>query len=301
MDNLIEAYINETYHPDLVDTMRKAFSLFEAFELPDYESEFIDLLMMEDMESSQNTQDHFTTILHKKLDTVIQCHLIIPMEAAHIHEKVGLIEALYNIQHLTDYSSIVHTLEADYDPIERLAEVLSTCGELTPIAIENMILEFNPSILETLKQFVYAKESETDTILTSTQEFQRKIIRNLRSFKDFLDSDLALIFKGKPAIGLTMLESNVMVGQDLELYIPFIDAQLKHQDYPKLALDVYSIILLSDEGYNNPVGTFKKNCGWLLDDLTAISKVDPLYMTIANAFDKYKLTLTTERQNDEQA
>lgn len=301
MDNLIEAYINETYHPDLVDTMKKAFSLFEAFELPDYESEFLDLLMMGDMESSQNVQDHFTTILHKKLDTVIQCHLISPMEAAHIHEKVGLIESLYNIQHLTDYTSIVHTLEADYDPIERLAEVLSVCGEMTPLAIENIILDFNPSILETLKQFVYAKEAETNTILTSTQELQRKIIKNLRAFKDFLGTDLALSFKGKSTIGLQMLESNVMVGQDLELYIPFIDAQLKHQDYPKLALDIYSIILLSGEGFSNPVGVFKKNCGWLLDDLIAISKVDPLYMTIANAFDKYKLTVTTERQNDEQA
>ena len=219
MDNLIEAYINETYHPDLVDTMKKAFSLFESFELPD-----------------------FTTILHKKLDTVIQCHLISPMEAAHIHEKVGLIESLYNIQHLTDYTSIVHTLEADYDPIERLAEVLSVCGEMTPLAIENIILDFNPSILETLKQFVYAKEAETNTILTSTQELQRKIIKNLRAFKDFLGTDLALSFKGKSTIGLQMLESNVMVGQDLELYIPFIDAQLKHQDYPKLALDIYSIM-----------------------------------------------------------
>lgn len=301
MDNLIEAYINETYHPDLVDTIRKAFSLFEAFELPDYESEMIDLLMVGDMETSQNIQDHFTTLVHKQLDRVIQCHLIIPMEAAHIHEKVSLIEALYNVQHLNDYSSIVHTLEADYDPLERLADVLSTCSEMTPLAIENMILKFNPSILDTLKQFVYGKEADTKTILTDSQELQRKIIHNLRSFKDFLDSDLALIFKGKQAIGLMMLESNVMVGQDLELYIPFIDAQLKHQDYPKLALDVYSIILLSDEGFNNPVGTFKKNAGWLLDDLTAISKVDPMFMTIANAFDKYKLTIETERQNNEQA
>lgn len=300
MDNLIEAYIGETFHPDLVDTIKKAFSLFEAFELPDYESEFIDLLMMEDMELSQNVQDHFTTILHKQIDTIIQFHLITPMEASHIHEKVSLLEALYNIQHLNDYTTIIHTLEADYDPLERLAEILSSCSEMTPLAIENMILDFNPSILDTLKQFVYGKETDTKTILTDNQELQRKIIRNLRTFKDFLTTNLALSFKNHTGIGLQMLESNVMVGQDLELYIPFVDAQLKHTDYPKLALDIYSIILLSSEGYINPVGVFKKNAGWLMDDLTAISKVDPLIMILTNAFDKYKLTLETEQQNHEE-
>lgn len=292
MDELIASYIEETFHPDLNDTIHRAFNLMENFELPDYESAFIDLLMVEDTDLPQNIQDHFTTILHQKLDEILHAHLIKPMEAAHLHEKVGLLTGLFNIQHMSDYTSIIHTLEASYDDIERLAEVLSNCCEMTPIAIENMIDEFNPSILETLKQYVYGVERNTATIMTDQAELERKIIRNLRLFKEyFADSKQTYT-----PLGLYMLESDALVGQDLELYVPFIDAQLKHTDYPKLAVDVFSLLLLTEKGYLNPVDTFKKCSGWLLDDLTAITRVDPLLLSLSSAFDKFKHLKSTETE-----
>lgn len=293
MDELIASYIENTFHPDLNDTIHRAFALMESFELPDYESEFIDLLMVEDLDLPQNTQDHFTTILHKKLDEILHAHLIKPLEAAHLHEKVGLLTALFNVQHLADYTSIINTLEASYDDLERLSEVLSHCCEMTPLAIENIIDEFNPSILETLKTYIYGVERDTKTILTDEVLLRRKIIQNLRLFKEFMEN------KNNSAtpLGLFMLESDAMVGQDLELYVPFIDAQLKHTNYPKLAVDVFSLILLTEKGYLNPLGEFKKCSGWLLDDLTAISKVDPLIVSLSSAFDKFKYVKTTEAGN----
>ena len=293
MDELIASYIENTFHPDLNDTIHRAFALMESFELPDYESEFVDLLMVADTELPQNVQDHFTTILHKKLDEILHAHLIKPLEATHLHEKVGLLTALFNVQHMADYTSIIHTLEASYDDIERLSEVLSHCCELTPLAIENIIDEFNPSILDTLKQYVYGIEQDTNTVLTDQALLERKIIQNLRLFKEFVKNDKEPV----TPLGLFMLESDAMVGQDLELYVPFVDAQLKHTNYPKLAVDVFSLLLLTEKGYLNPLGEFKKCSGWLLDDLTAISKVDPLIVSLSSAFEKFKHMKASEAEN----
>jgi hypothetical protein len=293
MDELIATYIENTFHPELVDTIHRAFALMDSFQLPDYETAFINLLMVEDLEMSQNVQDHFTTILHQKLDELLHAHLIKPMEASHLHEKVGLLTALFNVQHLSDYTSIIHTLEASYDDGERLAEILSHCCELTPLAIENMIDDFNPSILETLKQYVYALEKDNNIVLTDQALLERKIIQNLRLFKEFIKNDA----KPVTPLGLFMLESDAMVGQDLELYVPFVDAQLKHTDYPKLAVDVFSLLLLTEKGYLNPLGEFKKCSGWLLDDLTAITKVDPLIVSLSSAFEKFKHVKAVEAEN----
>lgn len=293
MDELIATYIENTFHPEMNDTIHQAFYLMDNFALPDYESEFIDLLMMEDNAVPQNTQDHFTTILHKKLDMLLHAHLIKPLELTHLHEKVGLLNGLFNIQHLDDYTSVICTLEADYDDAERLAEVLSVCCELSPLAIENMIDEFNPSILETLKQYVYGLETNTKVIMTDEAELHRKIIKNLKLFKEFTK----LTYNTESTLGLFMLESGAMVGQDLELYVPFIDAELKITDYPKLALDVFSLILLTDKGYLNPLAVFKKCSGWLLDDLTAIMKVDPIVVQISSGFEKFKHQKAQETDN----
>jgi hypothetical protein len=297
MDLLIEAYIQETFHPDLVDTMKKSFRLMDDFDLPDYESEMIELLMMEDMDLPQNTQDHFVTCLHKQLDRILHFHLILPMEISSIYEKTELVEALFNIQHLADYSEIINTLEADYDPIEIFSEVMSHCCEMPALAIENMVLKFNPSIIESLKTYIYNKQADTGVILTDVDERKRKIIRNLRTFKDFLTTKPLQFYKETNALGLSILEAGALVGQDLTLYVPFIDTHLQGTNYPQLAIDIYSVLLISKEGFDNTLGTFRKNSGWLLMDLLTISKVDPLVVNIAGAFDKYKLTLEMQKDN----
>lgn len=297
MDNLIEAYLQETFHPDLVDTMRKAFRLMDDFDLPNYEDEYLDLLMMEDMDLAQNIQDHFTTLLHKHLDAILQFHLITPMESTHLFEKTELVSALYQFQHLIDYAEVLHALEGDYDPEERFAQAMSQCCELTPLGIENMLWHMNPSIVESMISYIYNKQSDTSTILTDKEERNRKIVSNVRLFKSFLETKPFNFYDEVEALGIHMLSANALPGQALTLYVPFVDAQLKHTNYGKLAVDLYSLLILSAEGFDNPVDTFKKNSGWLMDDLLAISKTDPLFMMVANAFDKYKLKLTMEKDN----
>lgn len=283
MDPLIETYIHRTFHPETVDSIAHSFRLMDAFELQDYEQDFVELLMVEDMDLAQNVQDRFTTLLHIKLDKIIHAHLLLLNDAATLYEKNAIAEGFLNIQELEDYSNIIIVLEAGYDPEEKLAQILSQCCTLQPLAIEILIERFDPATLDMLKTYIYNKEANDGKIMTSFTELQKKIIKNLRTLKAFT--------AGKSCLGLMLMNAGMLIGQPLERYMPFVDDSMRNNDYDQLALDVFSLILLTDEGFNNPVITFRKRSGLLLDNIMQISRVDALVAQLSAAFETYKSNL----------
>lgn len=287
MDPIIEAYIKSTFHPDLVDVIAEAFRIMTEFDLQDFDLEMIDLLMTEEMDQPQNIQDHFTTLLHSKLDIVVHAHLIRLSETTPLHEKVAFLEGLFAIQHQADYSAIGSLLENEFSPEDKFAEVLAHCSTLTATAIFTMIDRIDPAIIESLKQFIATKEGNEGKLTTPYTDTQREIIKNLRQFKTFL--------KGKTAMGVLLAESHVLLGQPLERYVPYADELLKSTNYEQVALDVYSLLLLTPEGHINPLFAYRKHTGLLLDTLEASSRVDVLLTGLVGAFEKFKDTTNIVR------
>lgn len=289
MDPVIDAYIQETFHPEKCQVIVQAFQVLEDFAFPDFQSPYVELVMTMDQYNAQDVQDHFTTKLHEQLDFVVHSHMIRLNEATPIWEKVNICEALFKIQNLDDYTNIAVVLESELDPEEKMADVLSQCCALTVHGLLPYVFEVSDSVISQLKTYIHEKEETEGKTLTSFTELQKKIIQNLRLFKAFLESEK------RHAVGIFLLEHNVLIGQPLERYIPFVDECLRANDYEQVALDAYSLILLTDEGYNNPIHHFKKNTGLLLDDLHSITKVDVLINQIAAGFERFKNDLKTEK------
>lgn len=289
MDPVIEAYIEQTFHPEKCQIIIQIFDVLEAFAYPDYQSPYVNLIMTMDNYNQQDVQDHFTTLLHEQLDYVVHAHLIRLNEATPLWEKVNICEALAKIQNLDDYSNIAVVLESELDPEEKMADVLSQCCALTVHGLLPYIFNVEDSVLKQLKKYIQEKEETEGVTLTSFTELQKKIIKNLRSFKAFLEEEK------RHAVGIFLLENNVLIGQPLERYVPFVDECLRASDYEQVALDIYSLILLTDEGFNNPIHHFKKHTGLLLDDLHSISKVDILVNQIAGRFEMFKAKLKTTK------
>lgn len=283
MDTLIEGYIKNTFHPDFCDLIKEAFILMDNFELPDYEFDFVNLLLSSDDAMPQATQDHFTTLIHQKLDFIIHSHLITLNDTTALHQKVAVLEGLYAVQHLNDYSNIVTILDSEYDHEEKLAEILEQVANITSLEFLTILKKFDKAILDTLKNYIYGKELNEGKIFTSYTETQRNIINNLKLFKKFNND--------KKCLGIHLLDSSVLIGAPLKAYVPYVNDYLTNNDYKQLSLDLFSLLLLSNEGFNNPILAFRKHSGLLLDDLHSITKIDTLLTGLMLSFDKYKNNL----------
>lgn len=283
MDPLIEGYIQETFHSDTCDTLRRCFELFDLFEYPDAELNFINLLMTEDHDSPQAIQDHFTTFIHEQLDYILHAHLVKLNESVYLHQKVALVDGLFAIQHLNDYSSIVHALESSLDDEEKFSEVISHCCSLQPMAVMSVLQSVDGGMLNNLKQFINEREVEEGKTMTSFTELQKKIIDNIRLFKMYMGD--------RHAIAFMMVDANVIIGQPLERYVTFIEDVLKNDDHDQLAIDIFSLLLMTDEGINSPIQCFRKHTGLLLDDLHSVSRIDTLLLGIEGDFEKFKVNI----------
>ena len=60
------------------------------------------------------------------------------------------------------------------------------------------------------------------------------------------------------------------------------------RNFDELIVNIFSLILLTDEGLNNPLLVFRKHSGTLLSDLQSITKVDTGITHLQLAFDKWK-------------
>ncbi len=280
MDILVEGYLKAVFHPETIDTIHHAFDLFEKFDLQDYESDFVNLLMAADDQLPQATQDHFITFVHQKIDLILHAHLLNLSEFTPLHQKVAVLDGLYAVQHLNDYSNIITILEGEFSHEEKLAEVLAQVCDITAMAFLSVLDGFDQTTIDTLKNFVYGKLGNEGHLVSTYTERQLKIVELMKEFKKFR--------QGKNCLGLMLLDSNVLIGQPLDSYVPYINDYLTSQDYDELIVNIFSLILLTDEGLNNPLLVFRKHSGTLLSDLQSITKVDTGITHLQLAFDKWK-------------
>lgn len=284
MDILISNYLQDSFTPELKTQLQTAFRLYDSFELQDYESDFIDLLMMQEMSHAEDTHDQFIMIVNEKLDFIINEHRLKLTDEATLYHKVQILEALYAVQHLNDYSNIAIVLESNEDPEIQLTDILSQLCELKAATIFPLIESFDPSALDLLKQFVYGREEATGMPMTSLIELQKKVLENFKLFLVFAEKNL----KTQKPLAVHVVESGFMVGQPLERYIPFVKDGLNAVNFDQLSVDVLSIILLTDEGYNNPLITYRQHSHLLLDELTIITRVDSILVHILGLFETYR-------------
>lgn len=283
MDLLTSKYFEANFNPEVVNLFSRTFNAFDDFNLPDYEIGYANVLGMEDNISPEDMKDAIVGLTYDNIKTIFEAHSFQLNSEATFSERVEILEGLYKLQGLSDYTTVMAELGTSETEDEKFAEVLSQVTTLSTETILSILGQVEPIFIETLQSFVEEKEKALGHKLTSSVELQRKIVDNLKTFKAFMDSEL----KQKTAIGFTVVDSNVILGQPLESYMPFVKDGLVSGDLDQLTLDIYSVILLTDEGYNDPLVTYRKYSHLLLDDAMSIARVDSLLLNLISKYHTY--------------
>lgn len=278
LDFQLNDYINSTFTPELEEDISVAFQLLYAFELPDPEIDFLNIITSESYLDSNDMQDQFILILHSKLDYLLSQHKLTLADTSSLYIKTQILAACYAMMYLEDYTHILVTLESELSDLEKLSAILSEHSVLSEIDVLTSVTNVDPSFLSTLATYAYSKADEA---ITTEEELSTEIIENTKLLKQLVNFE---------TLGYLLLKDRVTTNLSLENYINFIGGP---ETIPNPSLDVYathifSILLLTKNNLNGVLLTYRKHSHLLVTDPNLITAVDVKLIELIAKLTDYK-------------
>ena len=278
LDFQLNDYINSTFTPELEEDISVAFQLLYAFELPDPETDFLNLITSESYLDSNDMQDQFILILHSKLDYLLSQHKLTLADTTSLHIKTQILTACYAMMYLEDYTHILVTLESELSDLEKLSAIISEHSVLSEIDVLASVTNVDPSFLSTLATYAYSKADEA---ITTEEELSLEIIENTKLLKQLVNFE---------TLGYLLLKDRVTTNLSLENYINFIGGP---ETIPNPSLDVYathifSILLLTKNNLNGILLTYRKHSHLLVTDPNLTTAVDVKLIELIAKLTDYK-------------
>ena len=278
LDFQLNDYINSTFTPELEEDISVAFQLLYAFELPDPEIDFLNLITSESYLDSNDMQDQFTLILHSKLDYLLSQHKLTLTDTSSLYIKTQILAACYALMYLEDYTHILITLESDLTDLEKLSAILSEHSVLSETDVLTSVTNVDPTFLSTLATYAYSKADEA---ITTEEELSTEIIENTKLLKQLVNYE---------TLGYLLLKDRVTTNLSLENYINFIGGP---ETIPNPSLDVYathifSILLLTKNNLNGILLTYRKYSHLLVTDPNLTTAVDVKLIELIAKLTDYK-------------
>ena len=278
LDFQLNDYINSTFTPELEEDISVAFQLLYAFELPDPEIDFLNIITSDSYLDSNDMQDQFTLILHSKLDYLLSQHKLTLTDTSSLYIKTQILTACYALMYLEDYTHILITLESELSDLEKLSAILSEHSVLSEIDVLTSVTNIDPTFLSTLATYAYSKADEA---ITTEEELSTEIIENTKLLKQLVNFE---------TLGYLLLKDRVTTNLSLENYINFIGGV---ETIPNPSLDVYathifSILLLTKNNLNGILLTYRKYSHLLVTDPNLTTAVDVKLIELIAKLTDYK-------------
>jgi hypothetical protein len=281
MDEMIVSFIDNYFSDEAREDIYKSFSLFDLFEHQNAYSGFVDIITNASYVTSDSLKDCFVNELNKQLDYVLKEHTVILVPDATIEQKNAILHAFGLLQYLEDYTSIILTLESLTTDEEQLSSILSGLSGLDEMTIISIVEFFDPDILQQLKKFIYIKESE------EKMEVNSDLIHNLKVF---------FKLNNREYLGVHLLKNNVLLGAKFESYLQYFENEITVGTPEEVALNILSIIYMSEDGYKEPLLTYREHSLQLLHDVNKVSAVEVLIIKLVNSLEEYKKALNEKNR-----
>jgi hypothetical protein len=273
MDNLIKEYILTKYMPELQIELFRAFNFFTLYNYVDHELPFINLLMAEDLNETQELQDQFIHIVFSQQETIFKAHLLTVSDHATLFERNELLEVFLQIQNLQDYSHIEAILHSTKDPVHATALVIEKLSSLTELQALDVLMEIDTLAFEQLKNYVSKQTLLRNSTTKTYTEIGQKIVNNMRDFISFTEN--------KNLLGRVLMDDGVLLDQPIPRYKNYFKNNiLDNKDQKETALQILSVLYLEEKGIDRPLESFREYASLFFSDITTISQMEHQINTV---------------------
>lgn len=255
MIDAIMLFAEDTFADEVVDNIRKSFSLFEAYDYQDAYQGMYEIATDESSTTIDSRMSLFIIELCSQLDFIVKQHLILVDDDTTLKQRLVLLDALYRLQHLESYAAIDAILGSEQDPIDKMSLILEDLTEYDQGYFLTILKEVDRRSIFLLEKFVETKLSPEET-----KPVDKKLIERIKLFNHTL---------GKENIGCAMVEAGMAVGYPFDVYLPFISNDILDDSDEVTALNILSVLYITDTQYGQMVQVFRE----VADKLMPIDKV----------------------------
>lgn len=280
MDQLVRQYAVDHFPPTMLDIINDTFSIFDSFELLGYNDDFVNLLMQQEYMSPVDVSDAYMALLINKQNYILEQHKIVLVQEATLEQRNELLRGLHLLLDLYDYTPVINILESFAIDEEKLTAILALVCNLDDSTIFSLLESVASETITTLRDYVYKKLKD------DSQPIIHGNIKNIKLFRNYIGHSEYLAKK--------MVESNIPMGLCIGAYLPVIANALQNKTIEELAIDVYSVLMMTNSK-DSPVMQFKNCSQSMFSDIKTISDVGASLIKIDLAFNKYILETTHEK------
>lgn len=281
LDELIYGYTIDNYTPQLSDELFRSFELLFVFDKGFNDSEFVELVMDKDNQDNENLKDIILAKLKAKINYVLAEHTIKLQPETDFFICNEILSSLLLLQSLDDYTDVATILESQLDKEEKLATVIAYTSTLRESDVYPVLDSFSEDLITSILSYIYEQEKTNGE---KSNDLVNKILKKLQLLKSFIAENTAL--------GITLVKHNIRIGEPFNMYLSHIvDHLASVKSIPQKALDVLSVLMISSDGYNLPLISFRKYSNLLSMDLITISKIDAAITSILGDFEKHILDI----------
>lgn len=264
VDNFVQEYIHDSFCPEVHESIARFFEILSRYYNEDRSVELVNLLTTaEDMHSEDLHDQISSTIINMALD-VLTAHGLTMSKEHTFYEFNQILDGLWKIQNLEDYTEIITILESTDDNLEKVSEIISLNSELS--VTETMTLLQDSNVDRFIPRITIMAHDKMLRKPDSPVTFDIEQLKQIKRFRTMVEPLIA--------VGVRMIESGFPIGLPLASYIPFAKSSLDTDDIKELSIHIFSLLLISQGGYEAPQVLFKNSSYFFAFELEKATKID---------------------------
>lgn len=277
----IEYFVDNFIDEHNRDNIITAFDLLDQFGVEEYQERFITLMMIESDIGTIELVDSFTLTINNLINELLKIHGIVFNDIFFLETKNKILEGILVLQDLESKDSILTILESSSDSVEKFCEIIVEVTDLNFMYVLSAVEEVNPIFITKLNDLLNTNIINISEEEMINNDFSNKIITKLKNIKSFINYD--------KAVGFTLVNNNTVLGSNFTKYVTYAVKHFEHLTNEDIAKEVFVLLTMSDEGFEQPLITFRNYSQNLFSDLDKITKIDILLNKLIMQFDKFIL------------
>lgn len=262
MLDILDDYLSGATSPEVVESVRQAHMLFDAYGMDTYEQGFEEILMTADNLDSHAGVDLTVQLTRSLQYKVLREHGITLNPDLFISRLNLYLDAILRTQNFGNPAALFSVLSLEHDPVEIAAEMFALVMGLGPEELLPDIEQVDPALL-TLIVTRLDEHHVADTPEVVAQKNGR-----IKAYNNFVQ--LLEIRQLKVAY---LLENGIDVAHPVLVYLNLLGKDFDEMEPKAIAQELVAMCLISSDAHDNPREVINTKLEWFVSDLDKITAV----------------------------
>lgn len=280
MDTLIVDYVSTRFLPSMQNEIFLSLRYFNLFNYVDYELPYINLLMAQDLNETQELQDQFFHILLGQHDYIYKAHMLRVSEHTSIAERNEVLHFLSSIQNVEDFAFLEAVLHSTPDKMHALAVICTHLTTLNEHRALEILEDMDDIAFNSLKDYISKQALMRNSTTRTYTEIGQNIVENMRRFVNFSTKETLL--------GQVLMDAGVLLDQPFPRYKPYVsNTVFENKTYEDISYDILSMLYLTKEGIDKPLQEYRNYVSLFFSELPKIHAIEQQLNSIVANYDTY--------------